>query len=96
MTQQEKETACVQICAYACVRIYNDTYEPENGKIIDKINTLINDVETILHIPYNGDRTSIVEVTSFVLSNAWSLQQALRKRDMDLYNADIVDVMDIY
>lgn len=100
MTQQEKQNACIQICKYACVRVYNDTYEPTNKNIINKINKLVDDIENHLHIPYSGDRTSIVEVTTFILNNAWSLQQALRKQErdleMDLYNADVVDVIDIY
>lgn len=97
MTQKEKEQACVKICAYACKKAFIDTYpEEEKKSIVSMINKLIDDIESHLNIIYNGDRTSIVESTDFILTNINALQYIIEKERMDLYNADIVDIMDTY
>lgn len=96
MTQQEKENACIEICKYAILRVYNDTYEPERKNILYKINRLIKDIEKYLHKPYNGDRSSIVEVCKYILSNAWDLQQSIRKHEMDMYNIEDYSDVDLY
>lgn len=97
MTQKEKERVCVKICAYTCKKVFIDTYPEEKKKsIVSMINKLIDDIESHLNIIYNGDRTSIVESTNFILTNINTLQYTIEKERMDLYNADIVDVIDTY
>ena len=98
MTQKEKEQTCVKICAYICKKLYKKTYpnESKKRKIIDKINSLIGDIEDRLNIVYNGDRNSIVEVTNFILENINALQQDIERDRFLLYESDIVDVTDTY
>lgn len=97
MTQKEKEQICVKICAYICKRIYAETYPEETKKsLINKINDLIEDIESRLNVVYNGDRRSIVEVTHFILQNINNLQYTIEKERMDIYNCDTVDIMDTY
>lgn len=97
MTQKEKEQTCVKICAYTCKKIYAETYPEETKKsLINKVNDLIEDIESRLHIIYNGDRCSIVEVTHFILQNISNLQYAIERERMDIYNCDTYDIADIY
>lgn len=70
-----------------------ETVYKATSKIVDYI-------ERYLNIPYNGDRTSLEEETTFIQKHIEDLRDELdyekRKYEMDLYNADIVDVMDTY
>lgn len=97
MTQKEKEQACIKICAYTCKRAYAETYPEETKKsLINKINDLIEDIESRLNVVYNGNRCSIVEATNFILTNITALQYAIEKERMDIYNCDTYDIADIY
>lgn len=95
------------ICNYI-LKTYADIYNkplkryPNVSKeaVYKAISMIVNDIEEYLNIPYNGDRTSLEEVAAFIQKHIENLIDELdyekRKYEMDLYNADIVDVMDTY
>ena len=95
------------ICNYI-LKVYADIYNkplkkyPNVSKeaVYKATSKIIDYIEEYLNIPYNGDRTSLEEGVSFIQQNIEDLKDKLdyekRKYEMDLYNADIVDVMDTY
>lgn len=95
------------ICNYI-LKVYSNIYNkplkkyPNVSKeaVYKVISRIVNDIEEYLNIPYNGDRTSLEEGVAFIQKNIEDLRDELdyekRKYEMDLYNADIVDVMDTY
>lgn len=95
------------ICNYI-LKIYADTYNkplekyPNVSKeaVYKAISKIVEDIEEYLNIPYNGDRTSLEKGVAFIQQHIENLRYKLdyekEKYEMDLYNADIVDVMDTY
>lgn len=95
------------ICNYI-LKVYADIYNnplkkyPNVSKeAVHKVTSkIVNDIEEYLNIPYNGDRTSLEEGVAFIQKHIEDLKYELdyekEKYEMDLYNADIVDVMDTY
>ena len=95
------------ICNYI-LKVYADIYNkplkryPNVSKedIYKATSRIVNDIEGYLNIPYNGDKTSLEEKVTFIQQHIEDLRDKLdyekRKYEMDLYNADIVDVMDTY
>lgn len=95
------------ICNYI-LKVYADIYNkplkryPNISKeaVYKATSKIIDYIEGYLNIPYNGDRTSLEEGVAFIQQHIENLRDELdyekRKYEMDLYNADIVDVMDTY
>lgn len=57
---------------------------------------IVDDIESYLNISFNGDRTSLEEGALFIRKHIEDLYNAIEKYKMDLYNADIVDIIDTY
>lgn len=95
------------ICNYI-LKVYADIYNkplkkyPNVSKedVYKATSKIVDYIEGYLNIPYNGDRTSLEEGVAFIQKHIEDLRDELdyekRKYEMDLYNADIVDVMDTY
>lgn len=95
------------ICNYI-LKMYADTYNkplekyPNVSKeaVYKAASKIIDYIEGYLNIPYNGNKTSLEEEVTFIQKHIEDLRDELeyeaKKQEMDLYNADIVDVMDTY
>ena len=95
------------ICNYI-LKTYADIYNkplkkyPNVSKeaVYKAASKIVDYIERYLNILYNGDRTSLEEGVAFIQKHIENLRNELdyekRKYEMDLYNADIVDVMDTY
>mgnify|MGYP004536601817 CR=1 FL=1 len=95
------------ICNYI-LKTYSQLYEKPLKKYPDASITavykatykIVDDIESYLNIPFNGDRTSLKEGVIFIQQHIEDLRYRLEyekeKYEMDLYNADIVDIVDTY
>lgn len=96
-----------KVCNYI-LKTYSQLYEKPLKKYPDVSITavykatskIVDDIESYLNIPFNGDRTSLKEGVIFIQQHIEDLRYKLEyekeKYEMDLYNADIVDIVDTY